>query len=457
MKNIICIIISGLVILSSCKMKKTDEQEIQKLLDRQAQMKTTQEKSVDRLMDLRDSLASEKEHLMQRREQKNEQVRLLKSNQQLLVEKLKQTEESDVSGEKAELKDKISRYDDSINALDQEVAGLDVRIDSVGKNLEFYSVQEGQAKKVLASGVAEIDQRMKKLESRRQQESKNADLLKRRIEIAGKKIEAFEMERQMYVDERDDLLRKNASKEQLAPYREKIAEMDSVISGEQSSRNSLQQDLEASKHWLEGVDKNISDLESKIKQEYNKKDIVEGFIASEKERLQNEISSLESDRKKLVGEQERISGELEGMQARISLLSKESELIRNRNMSEILEKQADLDRTEAKLAGEEVGMLDKASQLAVESPVRVSDSASEELKSLVLLGDQLDSLRSSIELEKKAIAETRVNLNEKRAEAASRRAGFSRSAGVVVVVIVLGLLGLLTLFYFLGKRARQKH
>ena len=122
MKNIICIIISGLVILSSCKMKKTDEQEIQKLLDRQAQMKTTQEKSVDRLMDLRDSLASEKEHLMQRREQKNEQVRLLKSNQQLLVEKLKQTEESDVSGEKAELKDKISRYDDSINALDQELS-----------------------------------------------------------------------------------------------------------------------------------------------------------------------------------------------------------------------------------------------------------------------------------------------------------------------------------------------
>jgi len=455
MKKLINILLLFLIVFAGCKTKKTDEQEIRKLLDRQAQIQESQEESLDELQQLKDSLAVEKEKLVIERDQKDEKVKLLEKNQQILVEELKKEEETDISSEKNRLEEQISGYEDSIAQLKEELSVLDADIDSIEHSLGLYEVQEKQAEELHKSGIDEIDQRINKLENQKQQEIKKADLLDRRISISEKKIEAYQMERDMYVDERDDLLRINASEEELEPYREKIAEMDSIIRAEEKNKQEIINELNETKQWISDVDTMIKDLQTKIKQEYDEKEIIEGFISSEKERLQREINNLKATREKLVNEQEQISDELSGVEQQIASLDKKMELIKDKEMSDLLEQQAEIEQTEADLAEEEVQLLEESRKIDTQSLGVTPGVASEELKSLVELGNQIDSLRASVKEEKAEIAKTRQELSEKRAEAAEKRAKFGRTLATFIVIIVVGGLGLLTLFYYLGKRARK--
>jgi chromosome segregation ATPase len=454
MKKLINILLLFLIVFAGCKTKKTDEQEIQKLLDRQAQIQESQKESLDELQQLKDSLAVEKEKLVMERDQKDEKVKLLEKNQQILVEELKKEEETDISSEKGKLQEQISGYEDSIKQLKEELSILDADIDSIANTMGLYEVQEEQAEKLHESGIDEIDQRINKLENQKQQEIKKADLLDRRILISEKKIEAYQMEREMYVDERDELLRNNASEEKLEPYRNKIAEMDSIIRVEEKNKQEIINELNETKQWISDVDTMINDLQTKIKQEYDKRNIIEGFISSEKERLQHEIDNLKTSRAKLVNEQGQISDELSGIEKKIASLNKKMELIKDKDMSDLLEQQAEIEQSEAALAEEEARLMEESRKIDTQSIRVTSEVAGEELKSLVELGNQIDSLRASVKEEKAEIAKTRKELSEKRAEAAQKRAKFGRTLVTLIIIIVVGGLGLLTLFYYLGKRAR---
>ena len=99
--------------------------------------------------------------------------------------------------------------------------------------------------------------------------------------------------------------------------------------------------------------------------------------------------------------------------------------------------------------------LEEAAGAERQATAVISDTTLEELQSLKRLGDQLDSLNDQIQQEKAAIASARKELSEKKAEAARQRARFGRTLGTLIVVIVLGGIVLLTLFYYMGKRARK--
>ncbi|MGM0473427.1 MAG: hypothetical protein ACQERV_04735 [Bacteroidota bacterium] len=452
--------IAGLVLaimITGCKTRTSEseeEQEIQKLLDRQAQMQEIQEERVDELDQIQDSLASEKETLIRQRELKDEQITLLEQNRQALAEKLKEEQVSAVASEKTELENKISAYEDSIRQLKDEMAGLGTRLDSIEQSIDFYEMQEGRTEASLESGISEIDQRIRQREDRKQQELKQANLLQRRIRIADEKIEAYQMEKQMYVEERDDLLRTNASEEELEPYRERIARVDSIIDEEMQNKQALQSELREVREWIAENDSVVEDLKARIRLEYDKKDIIANFIESEKERLQRELENIKSARQDLVEEQNQISEELAGTGEQIESLNREMELIRNREMSEILEQQATIEQAEARLAEEEIRLLEEGATGILEEEA-VSDSVSDELRTLLTMSSELDSLNELIQDEKAAIARTRKQLAERRAEIADQRARFGRTLWIVIVVIVVGAAGLLALFYYLGRRSRK--
>jgi chromosome segregation ATPase len=455
MKKLINILFVLIIIITGCKTKKTGEDEVQKLLDRQAQVKDSQEETVDKLTRIKDSLAIEKELLVAARDQTNEKVKLLTKHRKVLVDELKEGEESELTAEKSRLNEQISIYEDSIELMKRESAFIETEIDSIEESMGFYDLQEGQARKILESGIEEIDQKMTKLENQKQQERKKISLLEKRITISERKIETYKMERQMYVDERDELLRINASDEQIKPYLKRISEIDSIIEAEENNKFALSGNLSESREWVSGVDTMIDNLQTRIKQEYDKREIIESFIDSEKKRLQNEITDLQSTRKGLITEQELISEELSGMEQKITSLDKRMELIKNKDMSSILEQRAEIEESEAALAEEEIQLLDESSKLDTYSFVTTSESTDVELKNLVELSNQLDSLRRSIEEEKTEIAKTRKELSEKRAEVAKKRASFGRTITTILVIVIIGGLALLSLFYYLGKRSRK--
>lgn len=209
------IILILLIIFSGCKPETTSDQEINKLRDRQVQIQEPPDESLDKLKQIRDSLEDERNSLIGQRERKDQQIKSLEQGQQFLADQLKQEEKVTLSSEKSRLEQSIARYKDSIEELKSELAILDTAIDSIETSMGLYQTQKRQANKLLESGISEVDQQIYKLGKQKQQEIKKANLLNKRILITEKKIEAYALERQMYVDKRDELLGIQATEAQL--------------------------------------------------------------------------------------------------------------------------------------------------------------------------------------------------------------------------------------------------
>ena len=423
-------------------------------MERQAQVLESQDKSLDEMHQQMDSLENEKLALIGQRDLKDQQIKTLEKNQQLLVDRLNQEETSDVSTEKSELQKSVATYEDSISVLKDELAVLDHDLDSIETRIDLYRVQKTKANEIPVSGISEVDQKITKLEKQKQEKIKNADLLKRRIEIAQKKIEAFDLERKMYQDKMDDLLRINATDEQLAPFRNKIVDMDSIIGKQQARVRDLDMELDQTMQWISETDTVMNELQSKIELQYNRNDIIEGFISAEKQRLGKELDRLEKERKGLLSEQKVVKADMDSTEVGISSLNRRLELIKNREMSDILDLQAALERSDAGLDREEIQMLKESAGTNRQGIEVKSESTSKEFRSLIALSNRMDSLKSSIREEKTGMVRARLELSEKKAQAADQRARFGRTMGIFALVLVLGGIALLTFFYYLGRRAR---
>lgn len=442
-------------LLSACSSGQNEQDNVDKLLDRQAKIQEEQEQSVDQLENLKDSLVNEKKSLLDQRDTKDQQIQQMEENQDVLTEKLKEEEANEVFAQRAEMEAQIKVYKDSIAQMKSEVEILNVSLDSIENNLELYNVQEVRTDQSLESGIAEIDERMTNRENRKQQEIKRIELLRKRVQVAEKKKEAYELEKELYVGELNALLRNNATEKELAPFEQQIHEMDSIIAIETNHKNSLVEEIRQAEKFVNETENLMKELRAQIKEEYERKEIIETFIDSEKERLSQELEQIQNTRRALLEEQEDVSENLTKTEMQISRLNKDLELIKNKEMSDILQMQADIEKSEANLAQEEINLLEDSPALVSTKAPLDADSANEELYTIFSMGNQLDSLNELIQVEKTEIAKTRMELSEKRAEAAEKRAKFGRAVGVVAIVLILGGIALLALFYYLGRRSRK--
>lgn len=454
MKKIFIIGAGMLILLTACKTNRTDDENLEKLLDRQAEIKKDQEESIEQMERLKDSLNIEKRTLLNQRESKDLQIQQMEMNQKQLADKLKEEEANTVSAQKADLEEQIDRYEDSISGLKKEIGEFDTRLDSIEENLNFYVAQETRTVRTFDSGIEEIDQRMNQREQRKQLETKQIELLHKRVLVAEKKIEAYNLERQLYVEQQDEMFREKASEEAMRPYKERIVKMDSIIAAEKANKNSIELEIKKSEKFITETDEIMNDLQNQIKEEYNRKDIIESFIAAEKERLKSELQQIKDTRKALVDQQEDISGNLARTKVQIERMDRDVELIKSKKMSDILESQAEIENTEAGLAEEEISLL-KTGSGRTSIPAVTADSPDTSLQTIVNFGYQLDSLNDLIKEEKAEIAKTRKELSEKRAEAAHQRAKFGRTVGISVVILIIAGIALLGLFYYLGRNSRK--
>jgi hypothetical protein len=94
------ILITGLcsfLILNSCNRSGKQDENIQQLLDRQAEIEDRKEESVNQLYQLRDSLALGKEALISQRDSKQDRIDRMENDQQMLVDMLKEGEVEELS------------------------------------------------------------------------------------------------------------------------------------------------------------------------------------------------------------------------------------------------------------------------------------------------------------------------------------------------------------------------
>jgi chromosome segregation ATPase len=127
-----------LVLLSGCKNNRTDDDNLEKLLERQAVRQEVQQQSLEQMERLKDSLASQKKSLLDQRDSKDLQIRQLENNQQQLADQLKEEEAKAVSSQKADLEKQITLYEDSISNLKIEIGGLGLAAGFIREKPGFF-------------------------------------------------------------------------------------------------------------------------------------------------------------------------------------------------------------------------------------------------------------------------------------------------------------------------------
>lgn len=167
----------------------------------------------------------------------------------------------------------------------------------------------------------------------------------------------------------------------------------------------------------------MGDLQSKIKLEYVRNQIIEGFVASEKQRISKDMSRLKRSREGLIAEQEMISNELAATEEKIASLNKKLELIKSKGMNDILGQQKDIEQSEASLAEEEIRLLKESADVDAQMADVNSTPSSEELQSIGHLSNQLDALKVLIQKEKTEFVQARLKLSEKKAQVVKKGPG----------------------------------
>jgi peptidoglycan hydrolase CwlO-like protein len=271
------------------------------------------------------------------------------------------------------------------------------------------------------------------------------ELNEQKIILAGKKIELLEDERNIYLREKNDLLKKNADETELEKFDLKISEIDASLKEEQNKIKSAESNINSLKSWISDADALQEKLRTMMDSEYERDKTIAEFTLEEVKRLEKERQALDEEFENLNLLKNELSEKRAGLNSRIESLEEETELVRSKELSEILAGISELESEEAQLAQKEKEMI-----------------AESETPGPAIARDVLDSMENSIEMKRKEIDKLRSEIAEDEAQLAQQMSdieavrsknvrNLSRTVLIIVLIAVVVTGGL----YMLGRRRRK--
>ena len=141
------------------------------------------------------------------------------------------------------------------------------------------------------------------------------------------------------------------------------------------------------------------------------------------------------------------------MNDRLISIDNESEVVKSKELSQILKERAMLEAEEAEIAKNEKALVDKEEIPEKSEGITSTELGSEALQSIE---KAIDQKKHQIEILRAEIANDEVQLAQKKSELEARRAKNVRNlTGTVIILVMLGLL-LIGAFYLVGRNKRRK-
>ncbi|MDT8401758.1 MAG: hypothetical protein RQ743_08690 [Bacteroidales bacterium] len=445
-----------IMVIGSCSSRQS-EKEAQKLLDKQ---KSAIEKG-DRLIDetfneiqvLKDSLESEQERLEASRSAVEEDIKELESGQEEFAETLKDEKEAELARQKADLQARLSEIEDSIDLVLQKSKDIRQQQDTLEIKEQQLAEQKSESKEKLVTGIDNIDSRLDEIEEQRLVKLKEIELNEQKIKLAEKKIELLEDEKNIYLREKNEVLKKNGDEAELEKYDLKISEINGYLNEEQNKIKSAESNINTLTAWISDADALQEKLRDMMDSEYDRDKTIAEFSREEINRLEKERQALDQDLENLNILKSKLSEKKANLNNRIVALEEETELVKSKELSEILDEISGLEAQEAQLAEREKEMLEKR-----EAPEKIEGISRLDTESGVLesIEETIELRRKQIDILRSEIAEDEAQLSKQAADIEARRARNVRNATKTVLIIgVIGVI-LIGLFYTLGRRKRKK-
>ena len=445
-------LLTALGIFLSCNSDNSTEQ-VQKLLDKQAQTLEEQQESMEDIMEqfklTRDSLNAEQEKLLSAKEDVDNEIERVTKLQSDIEKTITKKQADSLEQVKNNLENQRISLADSLNAVHQQISQMDRREEELDLKKDHLTDQMGTAREDLVTGIKKIDQRLEDLNSQRGVKEKELLLNKQKIDLAQQKIEILETEKGLYQDEKNDMLKKGADDDELEDFNLKIRDIDNSILEEKNKIKNAENSIQSIKSWTADLEKLESRLKEAMEQEYNENETLKQFAEGELNRLNSEKENVNAEIKRLDSIQNVLNAQITEAEKELENVDDELSLISGNELADILVEKSKLESSEARLSKQE-------EELLISSPE--DQYAVSGINNDLLLQDldkELSESRNLIDSMKSEIAREQQKLAQKKAEAEERRANRAKAAGITTLVIILAGILLVLLFYYIGKRKRS--
>lgn len=446
-----------IIITIGCSSDKS-KKEAQKLLNKQTEVLEKEQKSVEKVFDklkkVRDSLEGEQTKLMSRKENIENEVEDLEGRQVKFAKSLKEEKKTELEKKKTELKTTLTNVNDSLENINNRLSSLEKKQDTINVQEKQLTKQKKEAKRKLITGIDEIDTKLDEIEDQRLVKLKEIEINAQKKKLAEKKIEILKDEKNVYLREKNSVLKGSGDDTELEKYNLKISEIEGEIKEEKNKIRSAESAISTLKSWLNDVNQLHNKLSRMMEEEYGKNDIIIEFTDKETQRLRNEKKNIESEASKLKKIQEQLSKKKADIDSILSNVDEGIELVKSKELSEILSEKSALEEQEAELSGKETGLHEESKTTGIsKSKIDTTVKGAGLLKEIE---NEIKSKRENIETLKKQIATEQQALSKKQAMLEAKRSKkVSAATKTIVTLIILSVLVLGGL-YLLGRRSAKK-
>ncbi len=449
------ILIIIMLIAGSCSSNQS-EKEAQKLLEKQKSALEESEKLLDETFKevqvFKDSLENEQLKLVNRRNQVERDLEELESNKEQYAETLKEDQQEELSQQKADLQNRLKTIEDSIALVQEKRDDILKEKDTIEIKEQQLSEQKTVSREKLVTGIDDIDNRLDKIDEQRLLKLNEIELNEQKINLARKKIELLEDEKNIYQREKNKLLKNNGDEAELEKYDLKISEINGYLKDEQNKIKSAESNINTLKEWIADADAMKEKLKDMMDSEYSRDETIAEFTREEISRLKNERQMLDTELKDLTGLKGRLSEKRASLNETLLSLEEKSELVKSKELSEILAERAGLEKQEAELAVREKEMVQQKAVPEEIAGITEVFSGSDILKSIE---ESVELKRKQIDILRYEIAEDEAQLAKQKSDIETRRAKNVRNITLTIVIFVIAGIVLVGALYTIGRRRRK--
>lgn len=235
---------------------------------------------------------------------------------------------AEVDSQANHLQAEVESLKDSLGALGSRLDSLSSAIDLRNKQIDFVLSSKTQARKRLRTSVARADVILDSLEDARTSQEKTIPVNEELIAIADKKVDAYEEEIKIYQGRKAQLLRKNASDEEIAAINGQIEQVRQSIKSEKDKKDQARLAIQNAQATMSIIDRQMEEFNTDIEGRYNEKATVEAFIEEEANRLTEETKRLEGQQGQLIGRRGQLQQEIEDKTAQLAALNERSAMLK---------------------------------------------------------------------------------------------------------------------------------
>ena len=242
-----------------------------------------------------------------------------------LSEKLHEEQVEDLQTEKEHLKSSLTRVNEALEKLQNELLGLNKEKEKLTKQAKHTALEKEDVKGHLQRSVRDLDFQLDELETKKRSLGSQISLHQEEIGISEKKIEAYEKEIELVETRKSNLLRERAGETAIKEVQDKLDGIEKNLNSEQNKIKEANLAIDKAKKSVRSTTEKISSLTKAIEKEHKKKGVVGEFIKDKKESIEEAIRKIEANESRLfdeqgtlVAEQQKVKEKLEKLEVQIS-------------------------------------------------------------------------------------------------------------------------------------------